>query len=192
MSPWNPKEDLGVYTTWCVCRVCVFRKIISNGLPANLEKLIHKKSSRHITRNINDITTYQCRTDAFKFSFFPWTITEWNEIDIKIWNSQHSVFRNYLHKQIRPQPSPLYNICNSSGINLLIRSRLGLINLNEYTSLTTILMIVLRGHPLSTCTKFSEKLTILTPWYAHVCVRIRGLEMSVFRKILRTYLMNDP
>ena len=40
--------------------------------------------------------------------------------------------------------------------------------------------------------KFSEKLTFLTPWYAHVRVRIRGLEMLVFRKILRTYLMDEP
>ena len=48
-----------------------------------------------------------------------------------------------------------------------------------------------KGHPLSTYTKFSEKLTFLTPWYAHVRVRIRGLEMLVFRKILRVYLMDD-
>ena len=49
-----------------------------------------------------------------------------------------------------------------------------------------------RGHPLSRYAKSSEKLTFLTPWYAHVRVRIKGLEMSVFRKILRTYLMDDP
>ena len=49
-----------------------------------------------------------------------------------------------------------------------------------------------RGHPLSTYVKFSEKLTFLTLWYAQVRVRIRGLEMLVFRKILRTYLMDDP
>ena len=41
-----------------------------------------------------------------------------------------------------------------------------------------------RGHPLSTYAKFSEKLK------KHVC--IRGSEMLVFRKILRTYLMGDP
>ena len=40
--------------------------------------------------------------------------------------------------------------------------------------------------------KFSEKLSFLTPSYAHVRVRIRGLEMLVLRKILRTYLMDDP
>ena len=48
------------------------------------------------------------------------------------------------------------------------------------------------GHPLSTYAKFSEKLTFLTPWNAHVRVRIRGLEMLVFRKNLRTYLMDSP
>ena len=42
---------------------------------------------------------------------------------------------------------------------------------------------ICRGHPLSTCAEFSEKLTLLTPRYA------RGLEMLFFRKILRTYLM---
>ena len=40
-----------------------------------------------------------------------------------------------------------------------------------------------RGHPLSTYVKFSEKLTFLTP---------RGLEMFVFRKMWRTYLMDVP
>ena len=33
--------------------------------------------------------------------------------------------------------------------------------------------------------KFSEKRTFLIPWYAHVGVRIMGLEMFIFRKILR-------
>ena len=46
---------------------------------------------------------------------------------------------------------------------------------------------LLWGYPLSTYAKFSEKLTSLTP-----CVRIRRLEMLVFRRILRTYLMEGP
>ena len=33
-------------------------------------------------------------------------------------------------------------------------------------------------HPFSTCAKFSKKLTFLTPWYAHVRVRIRGKNIS--------------
>ena len=50
----------------------------------------------------------------------------------------------------------------------------------------------LRGHPLSSYANLSEKLALLTPWYAHARLRIRGLEMLVFWKILRTYLMVDP
>ena len=38
--------------------------------------------------------------------------------------------------------------------------------------------ILVTGYPLST--------------YANIRVRIRGLEMLVFRNILRTYLMDDP
>ena len=36
-----------------------------------------------------------------------------------------------------------------------------------------------------TYTKFSEKLTFLTPWYAPLRARIRGWKMSVFRKIFQ-------
>ena len=54
-----------------------------------------------------------------------------------------------------------------------------------------IFRIRIRGHPSSTYAEFSEKLTSLTSLYAPIRVRIRGLEMLVFRKILRTYLMDD-
>ena len=40
--------------------------------------------------------------------------------------------------------------------------------------------------------KISRKTNILTPCYVDVRVRIRGLEMLVFRKILCTYLMDRP
>ena len=60
--------------------------------------------------NVNNIATYHSKTDAFKFSLFPWTITEWNEIHIKTQNSPYSVNRNYLLKEIRPKPSLLGSI----------------------------------------------------------------------------------
>ena len=47
-------------------------------------------------------------------------------------------------------------------------------------------------HSFSMSAKFSEELTFLTSWYAHVRVCIRGYEMLVFWKILPTYEMNDP
>ena len=48
-------------------RLFILHKVISNGHPAYLYKLIPKKSYQYITRNVNDIATYQCRAAAFKF-----------------------------------------------------------------------------------------------------------------------------
>ena len=39
---------------------------------------------------------------------------------------------------------------------------------------------LVRGHLFSTYAKFSEKLTFLTPWYAHVCARIKGWSLKLY------------
>ena len=56
----------------------------------------------------------------------------------------------------------------------------------------TLLLRFIRNHPFRSYAKFSEKLTFLSPWYAHarvhimgernVRVHIRGKEMLVFEK----------
>ena len=71
-------------------------------------------------------------------------------------------------------------------------NRVGLGRMNQALLLVNVLFVEVQGHPSSTCAKLSEKLTFLTPWYAPVRMCIRGLEMLVFRKVLRTYLMDDP
>ena len=48
------------------------------------------------------------------------------------------------------------------------------------------------GSPIKCVRKIFRKTNISNPWYAHVRVRIRGLKMLVFQKILRTYLMDGP
>ena len=45
----------------------------------------------------------------------------------------------------------------------------------------------LGDHSFSTYAKYFEKIIFLTLSYIHVSVRIRGYEMLVFRKVLRTY-----
>ena len=52
-------------------RLCFLHKIISNGLPAYLYKLIPKKSHQYITRNRNVIATYQCILSNFQFFHGP-------------------------------------------------------------------------------------------------------------------------
>ena len=57
-------------------KLCCFYKIKNNGIPSYLAELISSESHLYNTRNTRNTTTCSCRTDAFKHSFFPWTINE--------------------------------------------------------------------------------------------------------------------
>ena len=56
--------------------LCTFHKIKTSGLPSYLFKLIPDTSHHYLTRSVEKISTYQCRRDSFKSSFFPWVIVE--------------------------------------------------------------------------------------------------------------------
>ena len=75
---------------------------------------------------------HHCRTDTFKHSFFPWTIVEWNKVDLKCRKCTYNVFRNHLLKSVRPLSNPIYNIHDLLGICLLTRLGLGPSHLNEH------------------------------------------------------------
>ena len=94
---------------------------------------------------------------------FPWVLTEWNKIDFKIQNSSYSVFINYLLKEIRPKPSPLYYTYNPSGIKLLTRLRLGLSHLNERKINNSFYECV---NPFCTCSSEPES---TSHFFLHCC-----------------------
>ena len=49
------------------------------------------------TRSSDQVETYYCRIDIFKNSFFPYTIIEWNKLDIDVRKSKsYATFRNTL------------------------------------------------------------------------------------------------
>ena len=54
---------------------CTFYKIKSTGLPSYLFELIPKSSHMYNTRSLEDVATLYSRTDIFKYSFFPSTIS---------------------------------------------------------------------------------------------------------------------
>ena len=110
-------------------RLCTFYKIRTYNIPLYLADLLPKGTHSYNTRNSEDITTFQSKTETFKFSFFPWSIVEWNNLDLKI---QNFVFTNYLIKRIWPLAAPAYNIHNPLGLKLLSRLRLGLSHSNEH------------------------------------------------------------
>ena len=85
------------------------------------------------TRSLEDVATLYNRTDIFKYSFFPSTISERNKLDLKIRQSMTLLtFRNALIKIGRPIPKPIYSVHNPVGLKLLTRLRPGLSHLNQH------------------------------------------------------------
>ena len=94
--------------------------------------MLPKVTHHYQTRDSEDLTTYQTRTNTFKYSSFPYSIVEWKKLSSSIRNSTNPVSRNHLLKIIRPVSNPVYNIQNYIGLKLLTRLRLGLSHLNEH------------------------------------------------------------
>ena len=84
--------------------------------PNYLISLIPKSHPTIKTRN-SSIPTFHCRTDCFKYSFFPSTLNYWFSLDIKIRNSEStSLFKSRLLSFIRPVQNNIYNIFDPEGI----------------------------------------------------------------------------
>ena len=116
---------------WYKRLTCMF-KIMRNEAPDYLISLIPNSKPTIKTRN-GHIPMYHCRTECFKNSFFPSTLTDWFKLDRSIRNSESiSVFKNKLLSFIRPVQNKIYDIFDPIGIKLLTRLRLDLSHLNEH------------------------------------------------------------
>ena len=62
-------------------RLCTFYKIKTLGMPSYLHSIIPNGGHIYNTRAIETVETFYCRTNIFKYSFFPYTIVEWNKLD---------------------------------------------------------------------------------------------------------------
>ena len=69
---------------------------------------------------------------AEMYSFFPWTINEWNKLNFNIQTSSFNIFRTNLIKIIWLIPNSVFGIFNPQGLKLITRLRLGLSHLNEH------------------------------------------------------------
>ena len=107
-------------------------KIMNNQAPSYLINLIPRCEPTIRTRN-NSIPSFNCRTDYFKYSFFPSTLNDWFKLDINIRRSESiSLFKSRLLSFIRPIQNSIYNIFDPKGLKLLTRLRLGLSHLNKH------------------------------------------------------------
>ena len=113
-------------------RLCCMFKIMNEEAPKYLTNMIPKGQQTIVTRNSN-IPTIYCRTDCFKYSFFPSTLKNWFNLDASIKNSESiAIFKSRLLSLIRPFQSNVYNIFDPIGLKLLTRLRLGFSHLNEH------------------------------------------------------------
>ena len=82
-------------------RLHYFYKIKDYDFSGYLFKLIPLDTNSCNNRFCENITTYCCRTDIFKHSFFPWTVVEWNKLDFEFRKATYNAFRKHLLKSIR-------------------------------------------------------------------------------------------
>ena len=91
------------------------------------------KSHQSFRTRTNSITTFYCRTDCYKNSFFPSALSDWFQLDVAIRNSESiAIFKSRLLSFIRPMQSDVYNIFDPIGLKFLTRLRLDFSHLNEH------------------------------------------------------------
>ena len=113
-------------------RLSYMFKIMKEEAPNYLTNLVPKCETNTRTGN-NNTTTFNSRTNCFKYSFFPSTVNGWIIFDLNIRNSESiSVFKSQLLSFIRPIQTNIYNIFEPKGLTFRTRLRLGLSHLNEH------------------------------------------------------------
>ena len=116
-------------------RLCLFYKIYKNKSPSYLHNLIPGRVKFYSARSsqIDNISKLKTRSNFFRNSFFPSSITEWNKLDHDIRNSDSlNIFKLSLLKFVRSVANSVFKISNPYGLKLLTRLRLGLSQLRYH------------------------------------------------------------
>ena len=72
---------------------------------------------------ITKLEIYYCGTNIFRNCFFPYTIIEWNKLDLDVCKSKfYANFRNNLLRLGRPNQRAIYSINNPVGLKFFTRS----------------------------------------------------------------------
>ena len=99
----------------------VFYKTKKTGLPEYLLNMIPQSNHRYNTWLIEDVTTFYCRTDVLKYSYFPHTILDGtNRYANKTMLSWFSVWRKHMHEKITWHICLFYSIFSTFIYFILI------------------------------------------------------------------------
>ena len=131
-------QDLGLESLrsrrW-LRKLCLFYKMYKNKSPSYLYNLIPVSVKFYSTRSsqFDNISNLKTRSNFFRNSFFPSTITEWNKLDRDIRNSDSlNVLKFSPLKFLRPVANSVFEINNPYGLKLLTRLRLVLSHLRYH------------------------------------------------------------
>ena len=113
--------------------MCTFYEIKLTGVPEYLFNFIPETNHIYNTCSSDNVIKFYRRADVYKYSFFPYTILEWNKLDRNIQQSNTIMsIRNSLLKIGWHTLKPVYNNYNPTVLKLLTRLRVGLSHLNEH------------------------------------------------------------
>ena len=98
----------------------IFFKIFKGQSPEYRFRLLPRVSKQYNTRTNNNFRLFGGKHNFFRNSFFPSTVIEWNNLDLKIRNSEtFSAFKKSILKFIRPSLNSISNSHSHNGIKLI-------------------------------------------------------------------------
>ena len=91
------------------------------------------KCEANIRARNNNIPTFNCRINRFKYFFSPSTLNQWFNLDVDIRNSDSiSISKSRLLSFIRLVQTNIYNIFHLKVLTFLTRLRLALCHLHQH------------------------------------------------------------
>ena len=114
-------------------KLSYFFKIFKSQSPECLFRILPSVSKAYNTRTNDKIPLFNNKHSFFVNSFFPSTVIEWNNLDLKIRNSKtFFAFKKSILKCIRSSSNCIFNCHSPKGIKLITRLSLGLSHLGEH------------------------------------------------------------
>ena len=114
-------------------KLCYFFKIFEGQSPEYLFRILPSVSKAYNPRTNGKIPLFSGKHNFFINSFFPSTVIEWNNLDLKIrYSKTFTASKKNILKFIRPSSNSIFNCHSPKGIKLITRLRLGLSHLCEH------------------------------------------------------------
>ena len=131
-TPYNELGPESLSSRRWYRKLCAIYKLLSTQCPKYLFDII-PSSERFYDALKKQRYFLNCRTDCFKYSLFPNSLSEWSQLAPEIQNSESmAVFKNKLLSFIRPSKRSTFNVNDPEVVKYLTKSRLRFSHLNEH------------------------------------------------------------